>query len=102
MEQFRHEDLQDTNSVQVEEANGVRCSFENECRWEWDKTQNNTFQVVNLSNVSDANSFISTRSRDIENRGKIIHFIIRSISIQSKFRLISVQIKIPIFLQTKY
>lgn len=67
---MRPEDSQDTNSVQAEEANGVRCNFDTECNWEWDKTQNNTFQVVNLSNVSDANSFISTPSRVNENRGK--------------------------------
>lgn len=40
------EQLQDTNAA-VEEAAGIRCNFESECHWTWDKTLNNTFQVVN-------------------------------------------------------
>lgn len=40
------EQLQDTNAA-AEEAAGIRCNFETECHWTWDKTLNNTFQVVN-------------------------------------------------------
>lgn len=61
--------MQDTN-IQAEEANGIRCNFETECNWDWDKTQNDTFQVVNLNNVSNANSFVTTPGRPIEHRGK--------------------------------
>lgn len=69
MLQLRREELQETN-IQAEEANGIRCNFETECIWEWEKTQNDTFQVVNLNNVSDAGSFVSTPGRALENRGK--------------------------------
>lgn len=44
--------MQDTN-VQAEEAAGIRCNFEAECHWTWDKSENNTFQVVTSSNISD-------------------------------------------------
>lgn len=44
--------MQDTNA-QAEEAAGIRCSFETECHWTWDKAQNNTFQVVTGSNISE-------------------------------------------------
>lgn len=46
------EQLQDTNAA-AEEAAGIRCSFESECHWTWDKALNNTFQVVNGKNVTD-------------------------------------------------
>lgn len=46
------EQLQDTNAA-AEEAAGIRCTFETECQWTWDKTLNNTFQVVNGKNVTD-------------------------------------------------
>lgn len=44
--------MQDTNAA-AEEAAGIRCHFETECHWTWDKSLNNTFQVVNGKNVSD-------------------------------------------------
>lgn len=46
------EQLQDTNAA-AEEAAGIRCNFESECHWTWDKTLNNTFQVVNSKNTTD-------------------------------------------------
>lgn len=67
--QLRREEWQDTN-IQAEETNGIRCNFETKCNWEWDKTQNDTFHVVNMHNVTDAKSFVSSPGRPIENRGK--------------------------------
>lgn len=53
--QRRREEMQDTNAqaAQIEEATGIRCSFETECHWKWDKAQNDTFQVVTGGNISN-------------------------------------------------
>lgn len=47
----RNDDGQDSNA-QAEEAAGIRCNFETECHWKWDKTQNDTFQMVTGSNIT--------------------------------------------------
>lgn len=52
LKQRLREQLQDTNAA-AEEMAGIRCDFESECHWTWDKAMNNTFHVVNGRNVSD-------------------------------------------------
>ncbi|XP_031622043.1 ALK tyrosine kinase receptor isoform X2 [Contarinia nasturtii] len=49
--QRMREDSQNINT-QAEEAAGIRCNFETECRWKWDITQNETFQLVTGSNLT--------------------------------------------------
>lgn len=55
--------MQDTNA-QAEEEAGIRCNFETECLWKWDKTQNDTFQVVTGNNITDTGSLLPGPSAD--------------------------------------
>lgn len=55
--------MQDTNA-QAEEEAGIRCNFETECLWKWDKTQNDTFQVVTGKNITDSGSLLPGPSAD--------------------------------------
>lgn len=62
--------MQDTN-VQAEESVGIRCNFEVECNWKWDKTQNDTFQVVNGNNITDGNLTGLTPEPNADNKGDV-------------------------------
>lgn len=42
-------------STQIEDRLGVKCNFETECAWTWDKTSNDSFQVITGANLSESN-----------------------------------------------
>lgn len=42
------------DSPETEDVLGVKCTFENECNWTWNKTLNDGFKVVTGTNLSES------------------------------------------------
>lgn len=69
------EDSQNINT-QAEEAAGIRCNFETECHWKWDKTQNETFQLVTGSNLTKFGGPSADNTGDVNGKCCTAHFFV--------------------------
>lgn len=43
------------SSTAIEDSLGVKCNFETECAWTWNKTMSDSFHVVTGGNLTQSN-----------------------------------------------